>query len=312
MVLGINERAWSGINIMVFGKTPLLPMKIEQAMAAASPSNEVRIDSFEDYNQAYDFTKNQKNVGLIFIQENSDGPLSADTFKQLAIGYESKGWPCFGVLVHENSKSMMGYLSMQKNKNLISYISSNDLTSPEKTFATLNDVWINFVDAIESNIIPQKLQETLLCLASPILSNDSFIFRTRVTTTLIQNLNISWLEMLALKWQPVVQALGEVNPDALKPNTALTQITSLATVDKASQNILSAAKSKIGLVNRISTIVNILDESRIKNTLEIELSSVEIENRPGAAALIKQIGKCKEGILQFAFDPQIKSIRTVS
>jgi hypothetical protein len=46
MFLGLNEKAWAGINIVIFGRTPILPMKIEQAIAAASPANEVRVDSF--------------------------------------------------------------------------------------------------------------------------------------------------------------------------------------------------------------------------------------------------------------------------
>jgi len=145
MFLGLNEKAWAGINIVVYGKTPLLPMQLEQAIAQASPANEVRIDSFEDYDQAYDFCKAQKNIGFIFVLENSGEVLAADVFRQLGVHYESKGWPCFGVLLHEKEKTMMGYLSLQKNKNLIAYHPVQDLLDGDKTFNTISEVWKSFV-----------------------------------------------------------------------------------------------------------------------------------------------------------------------
>ncbi len=311
MVLGINERAWSGVNIMIFGQTPLLPMQIEQSIAAASPANEIKIDSFEDYKQAYDFCKNQKTVGLILIEENKDSVLSADTFKELAQHYESKGWPCFGVLVYTNEKSMMGYLSMQKNRNLIAYISAKDFTEPSRVYNTLGEIWSQFVNAFESNVIPQKLQETLLSIVEPVVSHESFNFRSRLSTVLSQGMNVSWIEMVALRWRPVVEAVEKINSNAMKPNQALSQIVAQALPDNVSSDMVATVKANTSLCKRISKLVEILDGARLNGSLANELANIGAIAKPGSPALLRQLSKSKDRIISIAAEYKTNPVRLI-
>jgi hypothetical protein len=308
MFLGLNEKAWAGINIVIFGRTPILPMKIEQAIAAASPANEVRVDSFEDYDQAYDFCKAQKNIGLIFVCENSGEVLAADIFKQLGTHYESKGWPCFGVLLHEKEKSMMGYLSLQKNKNLISYISVDDLMNSEKTFSTLNEVWNLFVSAFENTLIPEKLQETLLSLAEPGLSTESYNFRNRISTLLTQNLNISWLDAVAVKWQPVISTLKKINKNALTPNAALVQIADMAAPHEKVKDLFNVINLKTNLSSRLTTVVQLLDEARMNHKLLEVLENLKSKSQPGASALLRHLVGAQDGVLSIATDYDHKTV----
>ncbi len=302
MFLGLNEKAWAGINIVIYGKTPLLPMQLEQAIAQASPANEVRIDSFEDYDQAYDFCKAQKNIGFIFVCENAGEVLAADVFKQLGTHYESKGWPCFGVLLHEKEKTMMGYLSLQKNKNLIAYNSTQDLLDANKTYDTISEVWRAFVSNFESSVMPEKLQETLLSLAEPSLSADSYNFQNRISVLLTQNLNISWLEAVALKWQPVVTTLKKVNKKALVPNVALVQIAEMAAPHEKVKDLFNVINLKTNLSNRLATVIYLLDVARIENKLPEVLSRLKSQSRPGAPALLRHLVSAQENVLAIASD----------
>ena len=309
MMMGINEKAWAGINIVIYGKTPLLPMKMEQAIAMASPANEVRIDSFEDYDQAYDFCKSQKSVGLILILENSGEGLAADTFKQLGIHYESKGWPCFGTLFHENGKSMLGHLSLQKNKNLLNYYSVEDILDPRRTFSTITEIWNSFVAAFENSIVPTKLQETLISLTEPVLAGESLHFQNRTSVLLSHDLNISWMESIALKWHPVISALKKTNDKALVPNGVLVQIADLAKTEGNASDIVSVTNSKESLCSRISTVVQLLDQARMQNNLRETLEAITPAARPGSPALLRRIAYSKERILAISEDHQLMGVR---
>lgn len=286
-------------------------MKMEQSIAKANPANEVRIDSFEDFDQAYDFCKAQKNVGLIMVLENSGDALAADAFKQLGTHYESKGWPCFGVLFHESQKSMMGHLSLQKNKNLLNYYSVEDIIDPHKTFGTLSEIWQSFVVAFETSLIPEKLQETLLSLSQQELSADEYGFRNRLAVLLAQNLNISWMEAIALKWEPVVSVLKESGSKALVPNAALVQIAGLAARDETAGDLLEAVRSKSSLCSRISTVTGFLEKARAENKLVDVLDRVATEARPGAPALLRQIALSKDRILAIAYSTEKTKLRVV-
>ncbi len=311
MYLGTNEKAWAGMNIVIFGKTPILPMKIEQAIATASPANEVRIDSFEDYDQAYDFCKAQKNIGLIFILENSGEVLASDSFKQLGSHYESKGWPCFGVLLHENEKSMMGYLSLQKNKNLIAYLPVSDFLNSQRTFNALNEVWTLFTTAFEQRLIPEKLQETLLSLVEVELPTSNYNFQMRVLTLLCQTLNISWLEALALKWQPVISILKKTNKKALVPNNSLVQIADMASPHEKIKDIFNVINLKTELPGRLVTVAKLLDEARTRGKLEQVLESLIEKARPGAPALLRRIVSVRENIVSIAADYEAHDVGQV-
>ena len=309
MYLGINEKAWSGLSIVIYGKTPLMPMKLEQSIAKASPSNEVRIESFEDYDQAFDFCKAQKNIGLIFILENSGEVLAADIFKQLSTHYESKGWPCYGILFNENTKSMLGYLSLQNNKNIIGYFSVQDLLDQNKAFNTLNEIWKIFVNSFESFVIPEKLQDTLKTLAEPEISRSAYDFRTRTSTIISSRLNISWLEMIAIRWQPIVEALSKTYPQVLNSNPALLQISEKAKPLDL-DDLYDVIKANASLPSRIVTVTRILDKARSSGNLGVLLDALATKAKPGAPALLKQITNSKEYILSVAQDYQGSFDRT--
>ncbi len=106
--MGLHDRAWTGLDLIAFGAKPLVPMQIEQAFASASPSNEIRFDSFEHYEDALNFCKTKKSVGFIFLLEDCGKLPFIDVFTQLSKAYESRGWPCYGVLLHNGVETIEG------------------------------------------------------------------------------------------------------------------------------------------------------------------------------------------------------------
>jgi hypothetical protein len=297
--MGNHSKAWTGLNVLIFGKTPGVPVSIELSLAKATPSNEVKFESFEDYEQAYDFCKEKKNIGFILLLENCGPAGPAAVFKELSSSYEAKGWPCYGILLHESSESFIGLRALRANRNILGYYAVRELTDPSKTFHLLSEIWESFTSAFESYILPESLRETLLSLASSQITNESFIFRDRVKTLLCSNLNVSWIEMTGMRWHNIIENLKKNNPSALTPNRALVQISDICQYAK-SDNPIDLLKSKASLPSRVSGLLDYLDDKRLKGELEAALQQISTQAKPGAPALIRHIAAQKEQILTIA------------
>ena len=301
--MGLHERAWSGLNILIFGNTPLLPMQIEQALSSATPNNEIRFDSFEEYSDAFDHSKDKKNVGLILILENCGKIPAGEAFNQLAKPYESKGWPCFGILIHEGTETINGLRTIKKDNRFLSYVSKSSLLDSSINADFLMNTWNNFSRAFEEKIIPPALQETLLSLAKETIAQDTIHFIDRSTAVLSANLNISWIETVALKWAPIVAAVERNHAGALTPHITLKQICDMA---KYTQNdsIIDVIKSKNSLCSRILKTTLLLDELRQTNRLHTELQTLGAQNKPGAPALLRHLVNARDKFLKIADDEQ--------
>lgn len=298
--MGLHERAWAGLEIMVFGKTPLLPMQIEQAIAAATPANEVKIESYEEYADALDYCKDRRTVGFFVLLENCGEYPVHDVFKQLSKPYEQKGWPCFGILVHEGQESFVGLRTLQRSPNILGYHSSKDFLDKTKTPSLMNDIWNAFSAAFEKHLVPNALQETFTSLAVETTPIDSIHFQDRVTTMLSHRLNVSWIETVALRWAPSIDAIQAKHPSALSPHVALTQICSLTQFkgDRAKYETIVASKE--ALVARIRAAAEFLDSKRLSGELEGVLQTLGALSRPGAPAMLRHTSNLKTEILQAA------------
>src|SRR5688500_10249290 len=144
--MGTHKRSWSGMNLVVFGSSPTIPMKIEQVLSQVSPTNEVRVESFENYEEALDYCKKQKSVGLIFILENCGPFLPKDVFEQLARPYRSRGLPAYGVLIHEKGESIFGLRTLRNNEDFLEYLPLNSLIDSKIATETMEKIWQNYIN----------------------------------------------------------------------------------------------------------------------------------------------------------------------
>lgn len=302
--MGTHDRAWAGLTLLVYGKRPMAPMQIEQAVANASPANEVKIESFEEYDDALDFCKSQRDVGFVLLHENCGNLPTADVFRQLAKPYEKKGWPCFGVLIHDGTESITGLKTMQQCSNLLKYISIQDLLDKRKTALILDDVWENFSIAFQRHVIPRALEETFLSLAKPELTTTDVHFMDRVNTLLAASLNLSWIETISLRWAPIVGAVRNRNPSALEPHEALVQICSLSNSSSAPNDMLEIFQTKTTLCTRLGHSIVALNRLRQNKMLDSFLKTLGTQNKPGAPALLRLIVNERDKILQIAHEEE--------
>lgn len=307
--MGLHERAWAGISILVFGKSETIPMQIEQAIAEASPGNEIKVESFEDYSDALDHCKNKRDVGFIFLLENCGEMPTQSVFRELSKPYESNGWPCFGTLLFEKTETISGLRALQDCPNLLSYQSYSDVLDSKKTAESLNDLWIKFSAAFEKRIAPIALQETLISIATERVSLESIHFSDRVSTLLSGNLNVSWIETVALRWSPVLSYVREINESALKPHIALGEICNLARYNGDRSSVVAIASAKQSLVSRISATVEFLNDKREKGVLVEELKLLGTLAKPGAPALLRHTVALRDRINQIATEESGNSLK---
>jgi len=299
--MALHEKAWSGLNVLVFGKTPLLPMKLEQSIAAAAPAIETRIDSFENYDDAFDHCKAAKSVGLIVMTENCGELPIEHVFRQLGTHYEAKGVPCFGTLLYEKEKSFLGYQALQKNDRILSYLPTTALLNPADTPSTLMELWSSYSKSFEETLAPNKLKETLISLASTNIGADSIEFMRRTTTLLTSNLNLSWLEIIALKWVHVVDELKANQSQALHPNRGLVELARMAEFDhREGGDLVQIAQKKNSLCSRTAQTIHTLNKARLDGTLSNLLAWSSTQAKPGSPAIIRQISQNKSNIQKFA------------
>lgn len=303
--MGIHEKAWAGLNILVYGKTPMLPMQLEQAIASASPENEIRVDSFEEYDTALDFAKDSQSVGFIFILENCSELPVADVFKQLSKPYESKGWPCFGILLYEKTESIKGLRTMQECDNIIGYHSVESILNRAKTANTLNSIWEKFNASFQEKIIPIPLQQTLLSIAEAQINQVSMHFRDRVTTLLSSNLNISWVETVSMRWNPIINAIKSTKQgNAIDPHVTLVQICLLSDPLPETEDFLGIANAKASLCSKVVTLTNLLDKKRSEGLLHAFLQQLGTISKPGAPALVRHTVNYRDRILAIAHEEE--------
>lgn len=298
--MGLHEKAWSGLNILIFGSSKNIPMQIEQAIANAAPSNETKIDSFESYEDAIDHCKNRKDVGLILILENCGKLPILDVFQQLSKPYKSRGWPCLGVVLYEQVESVQGLKAIANDKSLFDYRNISDFIDPERTSHTLDIIWSKFSASFENLLLPTPLQESLLSVSEKSISASDLNFLRRTAHILSGNLNISWIETVALKWAPVVESVTNSDPLVMAPHASLTQICKLASWgnDPIDLNCISTQKNT--LCARISAMSRYLNNARISGSLQEELFKISARSNPTAPALIRHTAAMKERILDVA------------
>jgi hypothetical protein len=300
--VGLHDRAWSGLGLMVYGATPLVPMKLEQAIAAATPANEVRVESFEKYEDAFEHSKSAKNVGFIFLQEDCGGVSALDVFTQLSRPYEANGYPCFGVLIYKSQESFVGYRTLQRCPNLIGYYSLESLLESTALPGLLDDIWSKYIAAFEAHVLPTALQETFIALATEEMPQGSLVFQDRTSLLLSSTLNVSWVENVALRWHPVIKALKVTSPKILAQNATITQIAGLADYTGKADDLADIVTSKASLCARISAVTALLDRSRLDGTLSTRIQDLATRSKPGAPAMLRHIVAAKAKIIQIALD----------
>lgn len=295
--MSMHTRAFGEMHFLIYGKDALVPMKLEQTFALARPADEIKFDSFEDYDQAYDFAKENKNVGLVFLLENCGEMDLNSVFKQFSKLGDHQDC-CFGVLLHNGQESFKGLRAMRDNENFIAYYDVNDLLDQDKAPFLLKEIWEKYQEAFEKQIIPSALAQTYRSMALLHVTEEELNFRSRLCTLLTGEMNVSWKEGFLLKWHPILEVLEKDEGNVLHANKALTDYYQAIKPKSDLKDITEIANAEIGVAQKVAAATTVLASqgADLENYLSTTLASVS----PRSKALLRTMKRHQARILEFA------------
>ena len=297
--MSMHSRAFGEMHFLIFGQDPLVPMKLEQSFSQARPSDEIKFDSFESYDQAYDFAKDNKNIGLIFILENCGDLALNSVFNQLS-SQTCNQEICFGVLVHNGQESFKGLRAMKDNDQLIAYQNVNDLIDPDRASFFLKEIWDKYQEAFEKKIIPPALAQTYRSMALLHVDEESLNFRQRLCSLLSSEMNLSWQEGFLLKWHPILEILEKDEGKVLTANNTLLSLYETIRPDSRAEDLFEISNSDENIGKKVAAATSILSKAAHQNQLEIFLKSLLSNVSPRSKALLRSMKRNEQKILEFS------------
>jgi hypothetical protein len=281
-------------------------MKIEQTIAAAFPAMEVQLNSFEEYEEAFQFCKDERDVGFFLISESVSTAPFLSVFRELADLHQGSLTPAFGAIFHENEPQAYSAKLVGKNDTLVDYIPVTDLLDPKKVSFTINSLWASLVEAYQKTVFSKDLQASILSVAESEIGVDAVHFLTRVAANLTSDLNVTWTESIAANWGSILALVSARQPALLKPHERLLAIIDSCGIESSMDetNLVSMLGSKESLIRKTVALAGFLEKSRSEGKLVDSLRSLASRGKPGAPKLIRHVAKNSERILEMASDAQ--------
>ncbi len=302
--MAIHVSSWAGIEILVFGNTPTVPMQYELAISEASPSMEIKVSSFERYEDAYDYSKKNSNVGLIILEEKCEPGDALQIFNNLSATYEEQRGPCYGVIIHnESGPSIHGLSLLRFSKGkFIDYLPPSDFLDQSKVVGTLQRIWANYTDAFEERLLPAALRETIEEIIGP-LESARCQFANRLSMLFATRLRVSFLEAIAIRLSFLLDPVDEKDPKLASSLQRLTRVRDILGNDwRTLSSLESTASSKIPLASRACALIKHLSESDSELELTSKLEAIRSHVRPGGPGLMKQVSQLSDNILRIGIE----------
>ncbi len=288
-----GTNSWAPIGFVIYGQEPLAPARIEQFIVNALPSQELNIDSFEEYDEALDYCKKNTNIGVIFIHENCGKNNVANVFAQLAKPYKASGWPVVGVIIRKDHdvESIAAVKAMRDCTDIVAYHSELDFEDVSTVLKIFDQLWTAYIHKIEDELIPIALQESLSAVIITQKVAEEKVFYDRISEVLAQPLNLSWRDRFRLRWHYLVHESQKINSAFLLPHAALRKlILNDSALDVLTQNtLLEIASSKELLVTRAIAVCEKLLNAARSGSLDALLKEARTEARPGRPGILRHL-----------------------
>jgi hypothetical protein len=222
----------------------------------------------------------------------------------LAAQYDNFGVPAYGMILYDGEPNSFAERSIGKNPQLLDYLHTSSILDQDRTAATLRTIWDQYIGVFENQIIPKALQDSILSVAEEKMGLDGVHFISRLLVNLMSDINISWLESVAIKWSPFLEVVHTEAPAVLKQHHLLNNFVELCDVQPTndSQEVISFIGGKGSLPKKVNLLAKYFDSHRRGGSLEEQLRLISNLNKPGAPKLIRHIGKNADRILEFQFD----------
>jgi hypothetical protein len=298
--MALHKNAWRGQNIVILDHSLNEGLKLEQAIAAASPDNEVKIETFSDYSEAYDYCREKANVGLLFVSSKILVPI-ADAIEQLSRYYQFFGTSARVVLILDGPEDELNsYRIRAQQKKCFWMVRRADLNDKVLTGETLNTVWEQYQSSIESEYFPAALQDSFLARIENSLTKESRVFCERTAVLLGSGLNLSWFDQIALKWAPSLNEIGKENEAALRSSEFIINLAKISYYGPVEQAIEFAKDKNQPLIKRVATVIANLDDSRKKGILPLTITQYSKLAKPGSLVIYRHVHQKADQILAFA------------
>lgn len=298
----MNHKAWDGLRIVIYARTPGKAMNFEQELAGALPNLEAQIDSYENYEDALDFCKDTKNAAFFLCFEDQRSPAMEEIFRNLVKPYESSGWPGFAVLIHEGVETIAGLKTVSKNKKFIGYKSIHDFSTHEGIIESFSEFWNDFSQMTSTTFVSQDLENTLMSMSAQYLPSGNLLFHNQALTLLSANLAISWKDALVLKWYPTIRVLKDKLPEILSNHDTFSKIVlgSAPTQTTSSSIVERLNDQNIPLQMRFLELLCEMNRQRNLGTLEGFLNEMSKFGVPGGPAIFRHLSKRRDEILRLS------------
>jgi hypothetical protein len=305
------SKSLDGLSVLIFGEKQLLPMRIEQVIAAHWPASEVNLESFESYEDALKTTRSQKAFGLNMVLDTVKKLPLDGVIKNLSKPYEeSKGFPCSTILLAERMPTMSGYKLLAENPNIIGYVNVQELLDPMTGKQAIKNLWQLYISSLNARLLPDALKDFIKQQAiGSGASMPSLHFKERVTNLLTINADISWMENLALSWVHLIQAqecFAQNSAEFLPSN--LVKILAPTDLSLSANSLAMISKSSERLGVKILSAVKMMDHWRQNSELESQLTAECRDVKKFSPFLMRTIAGGFNGILRFADDAVDKSV----
>lgn len=308
--MALHSNAWSGIEILIFGKDPLGPSRLEESIAAAAPAQELRIHAYENFNEAHTLCKARRTVGFFLLQENSGPHPLGDVFTELAKPYESRGFPAFGFVLHKDEPGLNAVRALRRCSGLLGLLHEASLLDQSRVQTVLKQIWDSYTRAFESTLLPDPLKASLKSLAESTLSPPTQLFADRATELMSAHLNISWLDYVALTWAETLRAVNRSAPLALGPHQVLKSLCELEQLEACRQHdLVEIPRKQHPLWIRSAALIAGLRDSFDAGQLETTLDKLSALGTPGSPALFRILKSQRQNLLRIAADCSSRKVK---
>ncbi|MBI5209917.1 MAG: hypothetical protein HY927_08095 [Elusimicrobia bacterium] len=271
---------WGGTEFLILGAAADKVARLHERLAPFVPE----AAAFTSFQEAFEHAKKRRTVGMVVLLDDLAGLPAADVVAQLGRHREATGWPCLALAVAADALPAAAFArSLAGCRRLLGYLPAGAFDERAGAAAELGRLWHAYVRAVEEHLLPPALAETLAALAEPVLPRASQRFLERVANLLggvESGVGLTWLELIAVRWQPVFAALARAAPAAAAANPALAQVARLAEKPGLPADLAGILASPEPVAARVAAFAGALDAARRSGRLAEALKKLERRARP--------------------------------
>ena len=287
-------RKWPVGQIVILARNSLA-MDLEQVLAKWDPSLETRIDSFTEYDDAFNFTKGQKNVALVVLDEAIDVLNFKQMYDQLLGLTSEQDVPAYAAVIYENIPSIKSMRTIMVDSRVLDYCPLSDFLNETQLPITMNGLWLRKSKREISDFISPEFASFVIGSVEEVYSSGARVFHERCLNILGPHLSLSSIDQLAVKWAPYFRAMKDKvkNPLSCKLGHIILKI--------------EADKNYETLPARLLKTLTELGQLRSDGTLVKYIQELHKSVRPSSNTILRLTARYADSIILFASETSEES-----